>query len=104
MNCNLPGSSVHGILQGKNPGVGCHFLLQGIFPTQRSNPVLLCLLLWQVESLPLNHLRNQVANQGEFHMGYSPLWGIFHFHNTAEPLLALLPTPSLSLQNIMHTC
>ena len=23
---------------GKNTGVGCHFLLQGIFPTQRSNP------------------------------------------------------------------
>ena len=23
---------------GKNPGVGCHFLLQGIFPTQESNP------------------------------------------------------------------
>ena len=22
---------------GKNSGVGCHFLLQGIFPTQRSN-------------------------------------------------------------------
>ena len=27
---------------GKNTGVGCHFLLQGIFPTQRSNPLLLC--------------------------------------------------------------
>ena len=27
---------------GKNPGVGCHFLLQGIFPTQGSNPRLLC--------------------------------------------------------------
>ena len=26
---------------GKNTGVGCHFLLQGIFPTQRSNPGLL---------------------------------------------------------------
>ena len=26
---------------GKNTGVGCHFLLQGIFPTQRSNPHLL---------------------------------------------------------------
>ena len=26
---------------GKNPGVGCHFLLQGIFPTQGSNPRLL---------------------------------------------------------------
>ena len=23
---------------GKNTGVGCHFLLQGIFPTQRLNP------------------------------------------------------------------
>ena len=26
---------------GKNIGVGCHFLLQGIFPTQGSNPGLL---------------------------------------------------------------
>ena len=26
---------------GKNTGVGCHFLLQGIFPTQGSNPNLL---------------------------------------------------------------
>ena len=26
----------------KNTGVGCHFLLQGIFLTQRSNPGLLC--------------------------------------------------------------
>ena len=23
---------------GKNPGVGCHALLQGIFPIQESNP------------------------------------------------------------------
>ena len=30
-----PGSSVRGILQ--NTGVGCHALLQGIFPTQGSN-------------------------------------------------------------------
>ena len=41
---------------GKNTGVGCHFFLQGIFPTQRLNPHLLCLLHWQVDSLPLNHL------------------------------------------------
>ena len=27
-------------LPGKNTGVGCHFLLQGTFPTQRSNPSL----------------------------------------------------------------
>ena len=36
---------------GKNTGVGCHFLLQGIFLTQGSNPGLLCLLQWQVGSL-----------------------------------------------------
>ena len=28
-----------GIFPGKNTEVGCYFLLQGIFPTQRSNPV-----------------------------------------------------------------
>ena len=37
----------------KNTGVGCHFLLQGIFLTQGLNPHLLCLLHWQVDSLPL---------------------------------------------------
>ena len=35
---------------------GCHFLLQGIFPTQGSNLHLLGLLRWQVGSLPLSHL------------------------------------------------
>ena len=37
-------SSVHGIFPGKNIGVNCHFLLQGIFPTQGSELHLLCLL------------------------------------------------------------
>ena len=41
---------------GKNPGVGCHFLLQGIFLTQGSSPRLLCLPHWQTNSLPLRHL------------------------------------------------
>ena len=36
-----PGSSVHRDSPGKNTGVGCHALLQGIFPTQGSNPGLL---------------------------------------------------------------
>ena len=31
------GSSIHGIFPGKSTGVGCHFLLQGIFLTQGSN-------------------------------------------------------------------
>ena len=33
-----PGSSVHGDSPGKNTGVGCHVLLQGIFPTQGVEP------------------------------------------------------------------
>ena len=41
------------ISPGKNTGVGCHAPLQGIFPTQGSNPCLLHLLPWQVCSLPL---------------------------------------------------
>ena len=36
---------------GKNTGVGCHFLLQGIFLTQGWNLCLLCLLHWQADSL-----------------------------------------------------
>ena len=43
---------------GKNIGVGCRFILQGIFPTQGSNP---CLLLWQVDSLPLSHLESPIS-------------------------------------------
>ena len=38
MDCSPPGSSVHGDSPGKNAGVGCHAFLQGIFPTQGSNP------------------------------------------------------------------
>ena len=38
---------------GKKTRVGCHALLQGIFSTQGLNPGLLCLLYWQVGSLPL---------------------------------------------------
>ena len=46
VDCSPPGSSVHGI------SYDCHFLLQGIFLTQRLN---LCLLHWQADSLPLSH-------------------------------------------------
>ena len=34
MDYSSPSSSVHGDSPGKNTGVGCHALLQGIFPTQ----------------------------------------------------------------------
>ena len=38
MDCNPPGTSVHGDSPVKNTGADCHTLLQGIFPTQGSNP------------------------------------------------------------------
>ena len=44
MDCNLPGSSIHRDSPGKNTGVGCHALLQGILQTQGSN---LC-FLWHL--------------------------------------------------------
>ena len=53
MDCSRPGSSVHGDSPGKNTGVGCHALLQGIFPTQRLNLHPLCLLHGQMGSLLL---------------------------------------------------
>ena len=46
MDCNLLCFSVYGDSPGKNIGVGCHALLQGIFLTQGSNRCLLSLLHW----------------------------------------------------------
>ena len=43
---------------GKNTGVGCHLLFQGIFLTQELNPRL---LHWQADSLPLRY-------QGSHHL------------------------------------
>ena len=37
---------------GKNTGAGCHFLIQGIFPTQESNP---CLLQYRRTLYQLNY-------------------------------------------------
>ena len=57
-DCSPPGSSVHGDSPGKNTGVGCHALIQGIFPSQGSN-----------SGLPhsrriLNHLSHQGSHWG----------------------------------------
>ena len=54
MNCSWPGSSDHGILQARIlEGVAISSFREEIFLTQGSNPHLLCLLLWQADSLPL---------------------------------------------------
>ena len=48
LDCSPPESSVHGDFSGKNTGVGCHALLQGIFLTQGLNSYLLvsCIDRW----------------------------------------------------------
>ena len=45
--------------------MGCHFLHQGIFLIQGWN-CLLCLLHWQVDSLPLSHQGSPTLWAGEF--------------------------------------
>ena len=101
MDCSLPGSSVHGILQakileywcvqslshvglfvmvidcsppgyvvlgdspGKNTRVGCHALLQGIFPTQGQNPGLpYC--RWILYCLSHQKSRQPLLSPGDF--------------------------------------
>ena len=56
MDYSLPGSLRPWDFPGKNTGVGCHFLLQGIFLTQGSS---MHLLHWQVDSLLLSHQGSQ---------------------------------------------
>ena len=52
VDCSLPDSSVHGILQARIlEWVAMPF--SRTFPTPGLNPPLLCLLHWQVGSLPL---------------------------------------------------
>ena len=74
----------------KNTAVGCHALLQGIFPTQGSNLHLLCLLLWQEDSLPLEPCGKS--------MGMFP-----HTHLTDYvPLANILSSSCLSWVNLLE--
>ena len=59
MDCSPPGSPIHGILQARILDLGCHFLLQGIFPTQGSN---LGLLHCSQTLYPLSHQRIIVSS------------------------------------------
>ena len=55
MDCSPPGSPVHGDSLGKNAGVGCHALLQGIFLTQGLNPGFLHSLPSELLGKPFGH-------------------------------------------------
>ena len=72
MDCSPLGSSVNGDSPGKNTGVGCYALLQGIFPTQVLNPGL------PHRRLILNHL-SHLPNLPSWHYRantYLTIWEI----------------------------
>ena len=60
MDCTPPGFSVHGISRTRILESVAITYIQRIFPTQRSNPCLLHLLYWQLDSLPLCHLGSHI--------------------------------------------
>ena len=68
MDYSLPGSSVLGILQARILEWGFHFRLQGIFPTQRSNPRLL-----RLHSLPPVPPRKPLEDVGHIQTSGGPL-------------------------------
>ena len=85
MDLSLPGSSVHGESPGKNTGVGCHVLLQGIFPTQGSNPS----LLYKYTHIYIHIytytyiyiyivVKNPSANAGDMILDRGASWGTVH--------------------------
>ena len=89
MDCSPPGSSVHGIFQAT--GADCHFLLQGIIPTQRLNP-----------GLPpcrqiLYHLRHQGSPRWLFKSQVQKRRGM-----TQQQLPRPLPTPGSPCHDFHH--
>ena len=81
MDCSPPTSSVHGTFQARYwselP------LLQGIFRTQGSNSCLLCLLYWQVSSLPLSHRGGPLSSLST--VQFSSVQSLSHVRLFANP-------------------
>ena len=78
VDCSPPGSSVHGDSPGKNIGVGCHYLLQSIFPTQGLNLGLVhCRrILYQLSHQECCYLHLSVIPSCHGHQKILPLpWG-----------------------------
>ena len=98
MDCSLTGSSVHGDSPGKNTGVGHYALLQGIFPTQGSNPSLPhCrwiegTSLIQKGSTFCMHL---IISQ-RFHFLIASRWGLGCQHMNFGEIQAFIPLQSQS--------
>ena len=101
MDCSPPGSSVHVDFPAKNISVGCHALLQEIFPTQGSNPCPLCFLHWQAGCSPLAYLGGPCVVNGLLHfvniMKAYPLGWDWSAHRKEHLFIVHLPTKALSV-------
>ena len=93
MDWSPPACSVHGTFQARNTGVGYHFLLQGIFPTQGSNLGLLhC-------RQTLNHLSHQGSPETLFSQHFKvPVWGSCDQGHLRHLQHLPLPEPSTACQ------
>ena len=114
VDCSPPGFSVHGDSPGKNTGLGCHVLLQGIFPTQGLSPGLLhcrpILYCPNHQGSPINtgvgslsllqgDLPTQVSNQVLPHCRWMP----YQLSYLGSPVLVLPVISSIKMLNyIMH--
>ena len=114
-DCNPTDSPIHGIF--RNTGVGCQFLLQGIFLTPGSSPCLLRLLHWQTDSSPLCNLGSppsllQLANcqhgvrsSEESHIESEIKASVSQIHNFLSYLLVLSTVEDfIHLYNNAHSC
>ena len=119
MDCSLPGSSSHGIFPGKNTGVGCHFLLQGIFPTQGLNPGLLhcgqILHRLSYQGNPIRPVKTLTAGSTFSRLGWVPrrcIWAhiTLTLKQTREPHLGITASSyqqchcSLPAQKKLRVC
>ena len=106
MDCSPLSSSCPCDFPGKNTGVGCCFLLQGIFPTQGSNLHFLHLLYWQAGSLRLM-TPGKPLSPGSVHFSCSVVSDSLRLHESqhARPPFPS-PTPgvhsdSTSIESVM---
>ena len=77
MDCNLPGSSVHGVFSGKEVGVGGHFLLQSqilLILKYRFEAKILCFCFcFFITVHPPNHV---IQSVGSFFVWLCPRWEV----------------------------
>ena len=93
MDCTSPGSSVHGDSLGKNTRVGCHALLQGIFPSQGSNP----------GSLHCRLILYRLSHQGSPSPSQTALWESCPAWHAPAPLEAM-SQPHLLAAQVYLSC